>query len=331
MKADPAKTHVAVQWKHSSPIICCRFDPQGRYLFAGAEDYAIHRWEIESGNKISLAEHDCWIRALAFSTDGETMISGGVDGQLFWWPTAAEKPAPTRQLTAHEGWVRALATSPDGKLLASGGNDNLLKLWNLDGGELVREFPVHESNVYTVFFHPREPFVLSGTLNGKVRQWEIESGKLVREFDAAALHTYNGGQGVHYGGVRSIDLSPDGKFLSCGGLHKATNPLGAVNEPLVELFEWETMKKKLSQITDGVKGIIWRVIYHPDGFLIGASGGSGGAYLLFWRPDQEKTFHKLKLPNTIRDMDLHPDGLRIATAHHDNHVRISSMTPQPSK
>jgi hypothetical protein len=27
----------------------------------------------------------------------------------------------------------------------------------------------------------------------------------------------------------------------------------------------------------------------------------------------------------MRDMDLHPDGLQVATAHHDRHVRITRL------
>jgi hypothetical protein len=47
------------------------------------------------------------------------------------------------------------------------------------------------------------------------------------------------------------------------------------------------------------------------------------------RPNSKSTaseFFKLGLPNTARDLDLHPDGLRLATAHHDGILRITAVT-----
>lgn len=329
MKADPKLTHVANQWKHSSPFCCCRFDPKGRFVFAGAEDCSVQRFSVADGKKVSFNAHDSWVRSIVFSADGETVITGGYEGRLIWWPTAAEKPAPIRTVEAHQGWVRTVSVSPDGVLLATGGNDNLVKLWNLADGKLVRELSGHGSRVYSTLFHPSGEFLLSGELNGLVKQWEVKTGKMVREFDAKTLHSYNKGQQVHYGGVRSLAISPDGKYLACSGLHKATNPLGAVNEPLVELFEWESGKKKQSHIAAGVRGVAWRILYHPDSYLVCASGGSGGGFLLFWKPEQNKEFFKLKLPDTARDLDLHPDGLQLATAHYDRSIRISRMTAKP--
>ena len=52
---------------------------------------------------------------------------------------------------------------------------------------------------------------------------------------------------------------------------------------------------------------------------------------LSFKPTEAKPFHKLKLPDTIRDMSLHPDGLQVATAHHDGHVRISRMEAKPAE
>jgi WD40 repeat protein len=144
------------------------------------------------------------------------------------------------------------------------------------------------------------------------------------------LHSYNGGQQVHYGGVRSLSLAPDGKHLACGGLHKASNPLGAVNEPLVLLFQFESQKPVRSLVSEGVRGVIWRSLFLPDGSLLGASGGSGGGFLLFWNPNEDKAVHKLKLKDTIRGLDVHPDHLHVATTHWDKHLRISRMTAKQS-
>lgn len=328
-KATPAATHIEKQWKHGSPLINCRFDPQGRYLFSTAEDATVQRWDVASGKVAVLKGHQTWARGIAFSQDGETVVTSGYDDRLIWWPVAAEKPTPARTVKAHKGWIRSLVVSPDGKLLASGGNDLTVRLWNLADGKMVREFSGHERHIYSLMFHPSGEFLLSGDLKGVIHQWEVASGKKVRSFDAKSLHTYNGGQRVSYGGVRSLSLSPDGNHLACAGLHKATNPLGAVNEPLVIRFDWKTAKPLNSHILKGVKGIAWRAVFHRDGFLIGASGGSGGGYLAFWKDKQANEFHKLKLPNTAREMDLHPDGVRIATVHHDRHVRISRMAPKP--
>jgi WD40 repeat protein len=87
---------------------------------------------------------------------------------------------------------------------------------------------------------------------------------------------------------------------------------------------------KLQRPQADVKGVGWGVRWHPDGFVILVSGGTGGGFAFFFRPDATNEFHTLNLTNTGRGMDLHPDGLRFATAHHDGHLRVWSMTdPAP--
>jgi len=319
-------THLVTEWKYESPLIACRFDPNGKYLFAAAQDNSIQRWEVSSGDRVSLAGHESWLRALGFSPDGTTLYSGGYDGQLIFWNATDENPVPQRIIAAHKGWIRSLAVSPDGNWLATGGNDRIVRIWNTTDGTLVHEFTGHRRDVYSTIFHPQGEFLLSGDLDGMVFQWKLDFKELVRSLDAKALHTYNTGQGAHYGGVRNISFSPDCSHIACGGLHKATNPFGAVQEPLVLVLNWETGETMQSHIGEGIsRGIIWRVIYHPSGTLIGASGGGDGGFLLFWELDQAKEIHKFKLPNTILDCDLHPDKLQVATSHHDKRIRLSRM------
>jgi WD40 repeat protein len=324
---DPKQAHVVSQWAHDRPLNACRFEPAGRYVFCGSEDAVVERFQLADGARTNLTGgHETWVKAIAFSKDGGQAISGGCDGKLTWWETAAEAPSPVRTIEAHKGWIRSLAVSPDGTLLASGGNDNRVCLWNVADGKLVRELAGHQRNVYSVAFHPQGQFLLSGDLVGVLKQWDAASGKELRTFDAKPLHTYEGGQQVDFGGIRGLAVSPDGKWLAAGGLYKATNPLGAVHEPLVLLFDWETQKLVKQQIAEGITGgVVWRLAWLADGSLMGVSGGSTGGFLLFWKPDAEKDFHRFQLPSLARDMDLHPDGLQVATAHYDRHVRITRL------
>ena len=154
MGADPKQTHVAAEYKHEAPFITCRFDPKGRYLFGAAEDRSVVRWDLATGKPAILQAHDAWVGDLAFSPDGETLVTAGYDDTLAWWPATAEKPEPARKVKAHDGWIRALSVSPDGKLLASAGNDRTVKLWNLADGSPLRALEGHESHVYSVLFHP---------------------------------------------------------------------------------------------------------------------------------------------------------------------------------
>jgi len=50
---------------------------------------------------------------------------------------------------------------------------------------------------------------------------------------------------------------------------------------------------------------------------------AGGGFLLFWKPDDEKTPVSFKSLNIARGMDISPDLHTIATAHHDRNLRIT--------
>ena len=316
-------TALKQQWKYSSPLIGCRFSPAGNLVATAAQDFSIQLWDVATGENKVLAAHDSWLRALAFAPDGKRLYSAGYDGLLLTWQLDDESTQPARRIEAHQGWIRWLSISADGKLLATAGNDLLVKVWEAESGQQVHEFSGHEAHIYSTLFHPTEPTLLSGDLLGKVQQWNLSDGKLQRSLAAEELYTPNEGQGAKYGGVRSMSLSPDGKQLACGGLYKASNPFGAVQEPLIVVIDWEQGEKVRSQVADGIdRGIAWRCVYHPSGILVGASGGPSGGFLLFWEPTTDTSVHKFALPNTVLDMDIHPATNRIATTHHDRHLRI---------
>ena len=329
MPADPTLTHVAKTLTHTSSFLSCRFDPTGRFVFGGAEDFKVVRWELATGTKVELSGHDSWVRALAFSANGETLVTGGHDGRLIWWSAAAEAPTPLRTIQAHQGWIRSIVVSPDGQWLASCGNDLKVKLWNLADGSPSREFVGHERHVYQVAFHPDGKQLLSGDLTAKFLHWDAETGKQLRSFSIASLSKYDPGFMADYGGPYCLEFLPDGKRCFAGGITNVSNAFAGVGNPIVSQIEWESGKDVVTHLSKAsIQGTSWGLKPHPEGFLIAATGGQGGGHLFFWKFDQKDEFHSLNLGNTARDLALHPDGLQIATAHHDKNLRISLMGPK---
>ncbi len=329
---DVTKTHVAFDLTHDSPLISCRFDPTGKHVFVGAQDYNVWRLEIASGAKVAYPT-EAWCRGLTFSADGKQLITAGYDGRLMWWAIDASEPKPVRVIEAHKGWIRAVAINPKGDLLATVGNDLLVRIWNVDTGKLVKELSGHESHVYNAVFHPTEPGQLvTGDLMCNLIQWDLPSGTQKRTWKAESLQKYDKTFVATIGGFRGMTFSADGSQLLCSGITNVSNAFAGVGNPSVVAFDWATNEQKVEHLSKGkLRGVAWGIGSHKDGTRIATVGGSAG-YLLFWKPNEANEFHNLKLKDNGRDLDLSPDGLHLAVAHSNGHVSVCLMdAKQPDK
>ena len=70
LPVEPAKTHQIAEFQHNRPLTHCRADLSGRFVFAGAEDLNVHRWNLQTGKKTTLTGHESWVRSIDFSPDG---------------------------------------------------------------------------------------------------------------------------------------------------------------------------------------------------------------------------------------------------------------------
>jgi WD40 repeat protein len=324
-----AKSRLGLQVPYTRPLLAARFCPTGRWAYTSSEDNTLQRWNLaeEKPQPLVMQGHESWVHALCGTPQGQYFLSGGCDGRLIWWASAEDKCTLHRQVDAHQGWVRAIALSPDGKELATCGNDKSIALWELESGQLIHRWQAHPRDVYSVVYHPSGTQILSGDLLGNVIVWDRTTRMQVKAIDAKALHSFNGGQLVDFGGVRALAVSSDGKTLVAGGLHKSSNPLGAVHEPLCLRIDLESGQVTKSHVAEGVTGgVLWGLRFLADGTVMGVSGGSSGGMLLFWNAEKETAIHRFNLPNIARDLDLHQDGFRVCTSHHDHHLRITHLS-----
>ena len=107
-KLDFKSVHIDKEWKHDAPLIGCRFDPSGRFVFSTSMDQNLQRWNLEDGQKVALSGHESWLRAIGFSKDGNRAFTAGYDGRLCFWDNESQSTEPLKTIDAHHGWVRWL-------------------------------------------------------------------------------------------------------------------------------------------------------------------------------------------------------------------------------
>ena len=322
----PARTRMVLELRHNSPLLSCRFDPTGRFIFAGTQDNTIQRWELATQTKVAFAGHRSWVRGMAFHAGQRKLLSCDYNGKVLIWPAdAATAPQPERIIEAHQGWVRAVVVSPDNRQFATCGNDNLVKLWSFADYAVVREFEGHNSHVYNVAFHPTGRHLVSADLRGNVKQWDLQTGAEARRLDAAVLHFFDPNFRADHGGVRSMAFNADGSLLACAGITNVSNAFAGIGNPAVVLFNWQTgLRTQVLRVQPAFQGTAWGVTFHAGGLVIAAGAGSGGG-LWFWRPDQPNSIHAMTLPNNARDLAVHPDGRRLAIPFFDGVVRVYEL------
>ncbi|MDD4163420.1 MAG: hypothetical protein PHW87_13175 [Methanothrix sp.] len=81
-------------------------------------------------------EHDGWVKALAFSSDGGMLATASDDKTAQLWDVETGKEL---QRLEHDGWVSALAFSSDGSRLATGSGDKTARIWTLDIKKIMEE------------------------------------------------------------------------------------------------------------------------------------------------------------------------------------------------
>ena len=52
VETDVKQTHVAKTLTHGAPLIACRFDPTGKFVFATSEDRTLVRWNLDDDAKV---------------------------------------------------------------------------------------------------------------------------------------------------------------------------------------------------------------------------------------------------------------------------------------
>lgn len=341
---DPTQTHEVMAFEHDRPLTCCRVDPTGRYVFAGAEDLNVYRWEIATGTQSILKGHESWVRSMDFSADSHWLYTVGWDGQLRYWDATATQPETLHTVQAHRGFARWVQVSPAGRMLVTCGNDKFIRVWDERSGSPLLELSGHDRHPYAVCFNPADGMLASQDLMGNVFIWDPRRPKRA-ETVSTVMTGYDNKFAADMGGARDMQFRADGRLLACAGITNVVNSFAGQQDPIVTIIDWKSKKVTHHlQAKEKKTGVMWGVRFHPEGFLVGAVAQQGGkGDLLFWRlndaeadsaddkavaeekPVELKSFHTTPLAKCARGIDFLPGARRVAVAHSDGHLKIYEM------
>jgi len=149
-----------------------------------------------------LSGHTGWVRSLAFSLDGVSLLSGSDDKTVKLWDI--QTGGIIKNFYGHTGQVHSVSISPNYTIFASGSQDNTIRLWYIQTGECFCVIDGHSDRINSVSFSPTNPqLLMSGSNDYTVRQWNVD-GCYIRP-------TYRG---------CAVAFSLDGTlFVSWGGAH----------------------------------------------------------------------------------------------------------------
>ena len=354
--ADTAQLWDVGTGKPAGPPLECQgvvyavaFSPDGKTVLTGGGSSIIHAlgdpvqwgeaqlWNVGTGKAIGpRLEHHGHVSSVAFSPDGQTMLTGSVDHTARLWEVGTGRPlGPSLK---HQDVVYAAAFSPDGKTVLTGSADKTARLWDVGTGKAIGLPLEHQGSVYALAFSPDGRTVLTGDWDWRARLWDVSTGRAL------------GPPLEHESQVRAVAFSPDGKMVLTGSLdntarlwevrmEKAVGP-SLVHQGRVRAAAFSpdgrtflTASGKTARLWDATTrdpiGLPFEhehgvqfAVFSPNGKTV-LTGYNPDNAVLFWKVDtHEGTGPSLELQGTVLDVAFSPDGKTVLTGSQDHTAQL---------
>lgn len=272
------------------------YSPDGRWLAVGTAS-GIAIYDAHGLAEESFIPTETWVRSVAFSPDGQHLVTGSYDQLVRLWRVA--DGVLVRSLAGHEGWVRSVAFSPDGLLVASASDDNSVRLWRVHDGTVVRVLTEGLQGPSAVVFSPDGQLLATGGYDNFVHLWRVADGVHVQKLEG------------HGGWVRCLAFAPDGLTLASGGF-----------DTTIRL--WRVSDGQPLAVLAGHAASVLTTAFSPDGQTL-ASGSVDGTVRLWRTTDGRAAALLTGHTNFVFAVAFAPDGQTLASGAVDNTVRVWTL------
>ena len=134
-----------------------------------------------TGSQVTtLSGHTDEVNSVAFSSDGEALVSGSDDKTVKLWDM--QTGGAVKTFFGHTQLVRSVSISMDCATIVSGSFDKTIRLWGAQTGDCHHVMQQH-TRVQLVKFSPTNPQCFLSISNQKIQQWNISGHETGPTFD----------------------------------------------------------------------------------------------------------------------------------------------------
>ncbi len=242
---------------------------------------------------VTLRGHSDAILSVAFSPDGQRIVTGSGDRTAKVWQAATGKELVS--FFGHKSYVRSVAFSPDGLRIATASDDKTAKVWDAASGQELLTLRGHGEAVFSVAFSPDGGRIVTASDDSTAKVWEATTGR--------ELLTLTG----HSNAVYSAVFSPDGRRLVTGS-----------EDRTAKVWDAPTGKELLTLAGHGSQ--VSSAVFSPDGQQIVTASGDG-ARVWDAASGQRLVYFQVH-GNDVLAVAFSPDGQRIVTGSGDRTAKV---------
>jgi WD40 repeat protein len=292
--------------------------------------------------------HERGVTDVAFSKEGDRVVSASLDGTVRVWDAATgkveailpshgdevyaarfvgdgehlassgldrrvliheiETGATTRTLSGFQGWSLSIALSPDGKRIAAASLDGRVFVWDVETGQQTLTLPGGRW-ITALAWSPDGRILAGGRVD--ITLWDVEAAKPIAVLKG------------HRDTIRSLDFSPDSHLLASASVDKTVRVWDVEARKEVRALEREGFVQMTAKgpITQPITVPALAAVFSPDGKLL-ATAGADRVVRLWNVADGELVRTLQGHTMSVTALTFSADGKRLLSSSLDRTIRV---------